>query len=180
MRKRRLTVLLILAGLLALICPTTGTVSAHARLKSSDPAMNAVLPNAPTQILLTFTLATSPAKSGGTVKDASGALFSTGFKVDPADGTKMTIALKPNLPNGTYTVNYITFTEDDGGMVDDVFNFSIQAAASTAAPASASGTATVAQSDDTVSRWLIIVAIVFGVITVFAAGLALGTRARRS
>jgi copper transport protein len=183
MRKRRLGGLLMVVGLLAFACIAPGAVSAHARFKSSDPADNAVLPKAPAQILLTFTLPTSPTKSGGTVTDASGATVSTGFKVDPSDGTRMTIDLKPNLPNGAYTVKWNTVTEDDGGMVDGTLNFSVQAAASTVAPASggvAVAPAVAAQSNDMISRWLLIAVIAFGVITVFAAGLAFGTRASRS
>jgi methionine-rich copper-binding protein CopC len=101
-------------------------VSAHAELKSSTPADKATLTTAPTQISLTFSEETSPTKSGGSVTDASGAMVSTGFTVNPVDGTKMTITLKPNLPNGVYTVKWNTLTEDDNGMVNGTFTFTVQ------------------------------------------------------
>ncbi len=103
------------------------TASAHARLKTSEPAANATIAQAPMQITLTFTQETSPTKSGGSVTDAGGATVSTGFQVDLNDRTKMTIPLKPGLGSGAYTVQYNTFTDDDGGMVNDRFVFTVGA-----------------------------------------------------
>ncbi len=110
-----------------------GTASAHARLKTSEPVANATVAQAPAQITLTFTEETSPTKSGGSVTDASGATVSTGFKVDLNERTKMTIPLKPGLGPGAYTVQYNTFTDDDGGMVADHFVFTVGAAGTTGA-----------------------------------------------
>jgi methionine-rich copper-binding protein CopC len=129
----RLLVLGIVMAVCALLVALP--VSAHAELKSSTPADKATLTSAPTQISLTFSEETSPTKSGGSVTDASGATVSTGFTVNPADGTKMTIALKPNLPNGVYTVKWNTLTEDDNGMVNGTFTFTVQAASGSAATA---------------------------------------------
>lgn len=109
-------------------------VAAHAQFKSSDPAPNATVNKAPTQIMLIFSEETSATKSGGSVTDASGATVSTGFKVDLNARTNMTIALKPNLPNGTYTVQWSTLTEDDNGMANGTFAFTVQAAAAGTAP----------------------------------------------
>ena len=116
--------------------------SAHARLKTSDPAANAIVAQPLTQVTITFSEETSATKSGGSVMDASGATVSTGFMVDLNDRTKMTIALKSGLGPGVYTVRYNTFTDDDGGMVDDRFTFTVGqggaapvAGATTAAPA---------------------------------------------
>jgi len=81
----------------------------------------------PPQITLTFTEETSPTKSGGSVTDAGGATVSTGFTVDLNERTKMTIPLKPGLGPGAYTVQYNTFTDDDGGMVADRFVFTVGA-----------------------------------------------------
>lgn len=117
-------------------------VSAHARLKTSVPAANATLPAAPAQIVITFSEETSATKSGGSVTDAGGATVSTGFKVDLNERTKMTIDLKPNLPGGVYTVKWNTFTDDDSGMADGTFAFTVQGAqqAATAAPTTAPAT----------------------------------------
>jgi len=99
--------------------------SAHALLKTSDPAASATMAQPPIQVTLTFSEETSATKSGGSVMDASGAAVSTGFKVDLNDRTKMTIALKSSLDSGVYTVRYNTFTDDDGGIVDDRFTFTV-------------------------------------------------------
>ncbi len=122
--------------MLVLIGAGALSVSAHARLTTSVPAKDSTVTTVPTQVLLTFTQETSATQSTGSVANASGTTVSTGFKVDLNDRTKMTITLQPNLPNGVYTVKYHTLTEDDNGVVDDSFNFTIQAAqqAATAAP----------------------------------------------
>lgn len=130
---------------IVLVILATTSVAAHAQLKSSDPADKAILAKAPTQVILTFSEETSPTKSGGSATDASGVMVSTGFKVDLNDRTKMTIDLKPNLPNGGYTVKWNSFTEDDNGMADGAFSFTIQVAAGTAT--TASGTPPVSSSD---------------------------------
>lgn len=188
MRTRRRNGLIALVEMFALICLGATTASAHPRFKSSEPPDNAMLTKAPAQILLTFTLPASPTKSGASVTDASGALVSTGFKVDPSDGTKMTIDLKPNLANGTYTVKWNTLAEDDGGTVDGTLTFMVQAPASTVAPAATNVVTTVSttlpsmgnESDSLFSRVLLAVVIISGIVTIFAAGLAFGTRAQRA
>lgn len=130
MGTRRWSRLLILATVVVtmIILSTTG-VSAHSAYKSSDPPANGTVQNAPTQVAITFSEETDPLKSGGSVTDASGTTVSTGFKVDLNQRTNMTIALKPNLPNGVYTVKWNTFTDDDNGTANGTFTFTIQAAA---------------------------------------------------
>lgn len=146
MRRRQWRTLLIATLIVAIGgVMSASAVSAHARLKTSDPADKAVLTKAPTQITLTFSEETSATKSGGSVTDASGATVSTGFKVDLNDRTKMTIDLKPNLPNGAYTVKWNSFTEDDNGMADGTFTFTIQAQV-TATGTATTGTAPVSGS----------------------------------
>ena len=96
---------------------------------------------APTQIAITFSEETDPLKSGGSVTDASGATVSTGFKVDLNQRTNMTIALKPNLPNGAYTVKWNSFTDDDSGMADGTFTFTLQQAQTATTGTTTTGTA---------------------------------------
>ncbi len=115
-------------------------VSAHAQIKAADPAANAVVPVAPVQVTLTFSEETNPTKSGGSVTNASGATVSTGFKVDLNERTKMTIPLMPNLPSGVYTVKWNSFTDDDSGVANGTFTFTVQAAAATTGTAT-TGTA---------------------------------------
>ncbi len=60
--------LLILTAMIAAVTMIgTSGVSAHAQFKSADPAPNATVNKAPTQIMLVFSEETSPTKSGGSV-----------------------------------------------------------------------------------------------------------------
>ncbi len=129
MRARQWRRVFTVFGIVALLCLTAVVVSAHAQLKTADPADKATVTASPAQVTLTFSEETSATRSTGSVVDASGAVVSTGFKVDLNDRTKMTIALKPSLPNGVYTVKFHTLTEDDNGMVDGTTTFTLQAAA---------------------------------------------------
>jgi methionine-rich copper-binding protein CopC len=140
--------LFIATMVVAAVMMGASAVSAHAQLKTSDPADKATLTKAPTQIAITFSEETDPLKSGGSVTDASGATVSTGFTVDLNQRTNMTIALKPNLPNGVYTVKWNSFTDDDSGVANGTFSFTIQAqtagtgtATTGTAPANGSATA---------------------------------------
>ncbi len=183
MRKRQWRSVLILGGLLILTCLAGNSASAHAHLQSADPPDKAVLTKAPAQIVLTFTQPTSLTKSGGSVTDASGTLVSIGSKVDPSDGMKMVIDLKPSLSSGNYTVKWNTYTDAVNGPDDGTFGFSVQLPPEAAAPVSASTGATSVPNPgnggDAMSRWLLVIAIICGTVTVFATGIALGTRTQQ-
>ena len=45
--------------------------------------------------------------------------------VDPNDHTHMTVSLPPNLPSGTYTVNWSTLSDDDGDQASGSYNFTV-------------------------------------------------------
>lgn len=140
---------IVMAMIAAFVAVGASGVAAHAQIKAADPAANAVIPSAPAQVTLTFSEETSPTKSGGSVTDAAGATVSTGFKVDLNERTKMTIPLMPNLPSGVYTVKWNSFADDDSGVANGTFTFTVQAAAATTGtvPAAASAvTGTVAAS----------------------------------
>jgi len=59
------------------------------------------------------------------VTDAAGATVSTGATIDANDRTKLTIALKPSLPNGVYKVNWHSVSADDGDELDGSFFFGV-------------------------------------------------------
>jgi methionine-rich copper-binding protein CopC len=114
-------------------------VGAHAEYRSSVPANGATIATPPAQIVITFSQETSATKSNGAVTDATGTVVSTGWSVDLNERTKMTIGLKPSLPNGIYTVNYTSLSED-GHQLDGSFIFTIDpAAANTASSVTAGG-----------------------------------------
>lgn len=118
---------LVVALMLVLMAANAGSVAAHSRIKSAVPADKATVNAAPTQVALVLTEETNPTKSVGSVTDVGGATVSTGFRVDSADRTKMTIDLKPNLPNGAYTVAWNTFTDNDNGSANGTLTFTVQA-----------------------------------------------------
>lgn len=104
---------------------STMTVAAHAEYRSSVPANGATVATPPGEVVITFSKETSATKSNGVVIDGTGATVSTGWKVDLNERTKLTIGLKPNLPNGIYTVNWTSLSEDDGHVVDGSFIFTV-------------------------------------------------------
>ncbi len=104
-----------------------GPVAAHAQLKTAEPPDKAVVATAPAQVLLVFSDETSARKSNGIVTDASGATISTGWKVDLNERSRMTIALKPDLPSGTYTVRFTTLDESDNESETGSVTFTVQA-----------------------------------------------------
>lgn len=112
-------------------------VTAHAEYRSSVPANGATVTTAPTQVVITFSQETSATKSNGSVNDASGTVVSTGWSVDLNERTKMTIPLTPTLPNGIYTVNYTSLSQDDH-QVDGSFIFTVDPAATNTVAAAAS------------------------------------------
>jgi methionine-rich copper-binding protein CopC len=71
------------------------------------------------------------------VKNASGAdVDNNDSAVDASDLTHMSITLQPNLPAGTYTVEWATTSDEDGEEDDGTFTFTIAAAgAATSTPA---------------------------------------------
>jgi methionine-rich copper-binding protein CopC len=148
----------LLAGLLVAAIVSV-PVGAHAEYRSSVPANGATVATPPAQVVITFSEETSVTKSDGMVMDAAGTMVSTGWSVDLNERTKLTIPLKPNLPNGIYTVSYTSLSED-GHQVDGSFIFTVDPAAAnlTKATTSTGGGA----------PWLTW-AIVFGAVTLISA-----------
>jgi methionine-rich copper-binding protein CopC len=97
---------------------------AHARYASSTPAPGQTLAASPAAVVITFTEELAAA-STGKVTDASGATVSTSATIDANDRTKLTIALKPSLPNGVYKVSWHSVSADDGDELDGSFFFGV-------------------------------------------------------
>lgn len=134
----RLAGLLVVAALVAVAFP--GIASAHARLTASTPADGATVPVGLTQVAMTFAEETSVDQSNAQLLDTkSQAVAGATYAVNRADRTKMTLTTPP-LQAGVYTVKYKTVTEDDNGIVNGSFSFTV---ASNTAGSSAPGTPTV-------------------------------------
>jgi methionine-rich copper-binding protein CopC len=166
-----ISLLLLLAGL-ALLLAQADYAFAHARLQSASITPNATLTSAPTTLTLTFTEETSPTQTKVQVFDASNKQVDKGdLKVN---GDTATISLN-SLTDGKYTVKFRTLTEDDGGIVDGDYSFTVatSGAASAgnvaqanqnesnvpAAPASGLGGSTVSLRDATTGMFIPIFAL---------------------
>lgn len=101
-----------------------GTALAHAKFASSTPAPGQTVASSPASVTITFSEELG-AGSTGSVSDASGAAVSTAATVSTTDRTKMSIALKPSLPNGVYKVSWHSVAADDGGILDGSFFFGV-------------------------------------------------------
>jgi methionine-rich copper-binding protein CopC len=130
-------ILLTCAAVLLVSAVVVAPASAHARLKSSDPADGATLASQPATVNVVYTEETSLDKSTLQVfyqKDASTAQVQADngdAHVDVNDRTKASVTLKPGLGAGIYTVKWHTLTEDDNGQADGTFTFTVAGGATT-------------------------------------------------
>ncbi|MFJ9944882.1 copper resistance CopC/CopD family protein [Streptomyces erythrochromogenes] len=128
-----LTVLALVAAVLALVLGGAGSAFAHAGLRGSDPAEGSVLATAPKQVTLTFT------ESVGFSDDSLRVLSPENERVNPrpaqhADGKDNTarVELSDELAQGTYTVAWRVVSAD-GHPISGAFIFSIGKPSGTAA-----------------------------------------------
>ncbi len=125
--------LLVLAGLWLLASALPA--SAHALLRSSDPAAGADLERAPRQVLLTFTERPDPGLSVVHVLDSTGRPVEGGrAQLVPGHPLQLAVPLGP-LGKGAYTVTWRTVSRTDGHVTAGSFAFGIGVAAPTAANA---------------------------------------------
>lgn len=96
---------LVASAILATATLASPFAAAHASLKSSTPAANAVLDASPKEIALTFNEKVEPAFSSITLTDATGRTPADKAKatVDEANPAILRLALPP-LPAGVYSV----------------------------------------------------------------------------
>src|SRR6266852_9986090 len=120
----RLLVAVLLAISLAFAFPAAS--EAHAILLRSDPAKDAVLPVAPSQVRMWFSEALNPAFSTAVVVNGANKRVDIGNAlVSPSDPTEMDVTLKPNLPPAVYVVIYRTDSNVDGHILTGSFLFSV-------------------------------------------------------
>jgi methionine-rich copper-binding protein CopC len=114
---------LFLALLLAL--SMSGVVFAHADIVRSDPAANAVLEQAPSQITIEFTEPVEPRLSKIEVLYNDGSVADNGDTTrDPADSKVLHVSLKDSR-EGTYIVSWRALSEVDGHVTSGAFVFSV-------------------------------------------------------
>jgi copper transport protein len=121
MMRRILTVLL---GVLAVLVITASPASAHAALVQTTPGDAEILAHSPAEVTLTFAEAVGTGLGAMEVLTDQGARVDTG-QISETDGaSKVHLALKPNLPEGTFVVVWRVVSADSHP-VSGAFTFSV-------------------------------------------------------
>ncbi|AWZ05611.1 MULTISPECIES: copper resistance protein CopC [unclassified Streptomyces] len=123
---------LVLAALLAAFFAAAAPASAHAALTASDPGDGAVVAAAPAQITLSFSEGVAMNGDSIRVLDPQGKRVDTGELRDLCSGNTIRYgtALRPGLPDGTYTVAWQAISADSHPIAG-AFTFSIGAPSAT-------------------------------------------------
>jgi copper transport protein len=142
---------LILLCIVAQLALPASPVAAHAFLKSSNPAANAVLPTAPQSVTLTFTEPLESSYSRAELFDATGAQVLGATSSIGPESRSMIVQIPPGLSNGTYSLLWRTLSTADGHTAQGYLPFTIgtQADVRTAAPPS------VADNSSALPEWLL-------------------------
>ncbi len=116
-------------GITTVMMATPNVALAHARLKSSTPAVGEVLQTSPTQVVITFT--EDLQKVAGTygiqvTKDRGQSVTAGPTAIDNTDRSKMSVPLQPNLPPGRYVVDYKNVSDADGDKYHGSFSFYVK------------------------------------------------------
>ena len=140
--RRSWTVALLMV--VALMLLSGGIASAHAEFKSSAPAADSTVNQAPDKVVAVFENHAALQAEGSLLKvtDASGAVVDMGdTTLDKSDADRKTLAisLKSGLGNGTYTVAWAAASSSDGSIEEGSFKFSVGAVASPPAQLPATG-----------------------------------------
>ncbi|MEY9839623.1 copper resistance CopC/CopD family protein [Streptacidiphilus sp. EB103A] len=123
-RTRVASLATLLGLLLALMLAGATSASAHAALLSSDPAQNAVVRTAPTQVVLHFSEQVTLAADDMRVFDPAGKRVDSGSTGhNGSDDTTARVALASGLAQGTYTVAWRAISADTHP-VSGAFTFS--------------------------------------------------------
>ncbi len=116
--------LVLMAAGIGVSAPPTAPAHAHATLVTTRPARHAVVPNAPAEVVLTFS---EPVRL---VPDRLKVIDPTGGRADVAgaqvDSRTVRIGLRSGGPRGTYLVSY-RLTSADSHPVGGSFSFSVGA-----------------------------------------------------
>ena len=154
---------------MALVLSRPETTSAHANLADADPAPNSVLETAPSKITIRFTEPLEPSFSAIEVLDSRGSrVDNDDSAVDPANPTVMSVTLRDDLPNGTYTVAWRNLSTVDGHTIRGTFFYSVGEPLSVASSDLASETVLLSPAEPFM-RWAVLLGglSVLGVLTLW-------------
>lgn len=124
-RGRFLAALMIVA-ILALAA--TATAGAHGNLVSADPRPGSTLPVAPERVSARFTEEVDPDGSSMHVRGPDDDIVDLGdgqADLNDPDRTSMTVTLQADLTPGTYTVQWLTVSAEDGHTEAGSFTFTL-------------------------------------------------------
>ncbi|GAA3035785.1 copper resistance CopC family protein [Actinokineospora globicatena] len=121
---RRLAATLLLAG--AAVLGAALPASAHAELKSSDPAKGATVAQLPTTLTLTFTDTVTTVVDSISVTGPDSVRWVVG--TPQVAGAVVTVAVQPQGPAGPYQIEY-RVNSDDGHIVSGAIDFTMAIAA---------------------------------------------------
>src|SRR5436190_9456528 len=122
--------------LVALIAP--GVALAHAELSSSSPASGQTVAEGLTTITLNFSEEISPDQSNAQLMHPDGSAVAGAMSAVDRANRKVETIQTPGLTAGKYMVKWHSVTEDDNGITDGSFIFTVAAASN----ASTTSTAT--------------------------------------
>jgi copper transport protein len=131
-------------------------VDAHAFLERSDPEANAVLPEQATEVRLWFTEPLEADSSRADLYDAAGQPVSQGDSRIGDEPNQLILPLPPDLPNGTYTVQWRNVSTVDGHPQQGYLPFTIGSQADVVTPITPELTAFTSAPTwlDAMGRWL--------------------------
>jgi copper transport protein len=162
-RAHRARVAVVLLGLLATLA-LPGIVLGHALPQSSVPSAGSTLTTPPNQVSIVFGERPDPNLSTIKVLDTTGRLVTSG-PTSPLAGNPLELAvpLKPDLPDGVYTVAWRTVSAVDGHLASGSFAFGIGVAPPAAGSASAAASLTTSAGPTAsaiIGRWLLYLGLV--------------------
>ncbi|HTG47903.1 MAG TPA: copper resistance protein CopC [Actinomycetota bacterium] len=128
--RRAVTVVLALALALGLVVAGAVAAGAHANLISSVPADGAVVPTAPSDIVMNFTEPPDPTLSVIDVLGTGGNVLPGVGAPTPGPPKTLTVTLPSKLPDGVYTVSWRVASSTDGHVTAGSFAFGVGASTS--------------------------------------------------
>lgn len=113
----------------AALFAVVATASAHAHPASTAPAKGEVVQTSPASVQITF-VEEIQKRAGtytlGVTADGGASVTAGSPTIDPADASKLSVALQPNLAAGRYVVTWSNVSAVDGDAADGAFSFYVR------------------------------------------------------
>ncbi len=125
---RPIAMALALVAGLALAAVLAGTASAHVIIQGSEPPADSVVATAPTQVIVQFSGEVLETGSTVTVMGPDGQAADNAdghLNLDDLDRRTLIATLRPELPNGVYTVSYVAYPSDGHEPAEGSYAFTV-------------------------------------------------------